>query len=180
MKNFERFTRIIKYRIEEEAEVKFGKRPFDVDESKCKRFIDDHLSQPGKWAGAESLMAISELYEANIIGFNEKDTYYFATGYNANYRRFIAFQMDSSSEYYHYNSVCGIKPALMYKCVNDLSKVVFNDTDGCKSLTVPNIQTFIFSHYFLYILAFALNEFRCNFLLYILIQILMVRANSQV
>lgn len=136
LKNFERFTRIIKFRIEEEQESKTGKRPLDVDESQCKRFIEEDLSQAGIWAGAESFMAISELYKVNMIGFNENDTYYFATGYNASYYRFIflAYRLNSISQYYHYNSVCGINAALMYKCVSDLSKVVFNNTDDVQLL----------------------------------------------
>lgn len=135
-KNFSRYERVLKFRIEEEAEAKTGKRPDDVNEAQCKKFIEEYLSVAGNWAGAESLMAISEIHQTNIIGFNEKDTYYFATGYNASYNRFIfiAYRMNSQSQFYHYNSVCGINPELMYKCVDKLSKAVFNDNDGSQIL----------------------------------------------
>lgn len=134
--HFERYARVLKFRIEEEYECKYGKRPNNVDETQCKAYVGEYLSQPGNWVGAESLMAISELYQTNIIGFNEKETYYFATGYNASYSRFIfiAYRKNSNGDYYHYDSVCGINPELMYKCVNDLSKVVFNHADDVQSL----------------------------------------------
>lgn len=131
LKNFHRYVRVLKYRVEEEAEIKTGQKPKNVNENQCKLFVDKYLSRAGNWAGAESLMAISEIYQTNIIGFNENDKFYFATGYNASYNRFIfiAYRMNSNSEYYHYNSVCGINAELMYKCVDNLSKVVFNAND---------------------------------------------------
>lgn len=126
--NFERYAHVIKFRIEEEEEAQSGKKPDNVDDAQCKKFVEEHLSRPGNWAGAESLMAISELYKLNVIGFNENEKYYFATGHNTSYSRFIfiAYRINSNSEYNHYNSVCGINPALMYTCVSDLSKVVFD------------------------------------------------------
>lgn len=135
-KNFSRYERVLKFRIEEEAEAKTGMRPDDVNETQCKQFVDEYLSVTGNWAGAESLMAISEIHQTNIVGFNEKDTYYFATGYNASYSRFIfiAYRMNSQSQFYHYNSVCGVNPELMYKCVDNLSKAVFNNSDGSQIL----------------------------------------------
>lgn len=134
--NFERYAAVLKFRIEEEEEARSGKRPNNVDESQCKKFVNEYLSRPGNWAGVESLMAISELYEVNVIGFNENEKYYFATGHNASYSRFIfiAYRLNYKSEYNHYNSVCGINPTLMYKCVSDLSKVVFDQPVGVQSL----------------------------------------------
>lgn len=109
--NFDRFYRCIKLRLVEE-----GKDASEVGEIECKEFVEGHLSKSGEYGGAESLMAISEMESTNIIVFNERDTYYFSTGYNASFDRFIciAYRMNLNSEYYHYDSVCKISPALMY------------------------------------------------------------------
>lgn len=131
LKYFDRYIHVLKYRVAEEVKIKTGKKQEKVNENQCKIFAASYLSRAGNWAGTECLTAISEIHQTNIIGFNENEKFYFASGYNASYNRFIfiAYRMNSKGVYNHYNSVFGINAQLMYKCVDNLSKVVFNTDD---------------------------------------------------
>lgn len=90
-------------------------------------FVSTNLCNQGAWGGTETILAVSNMFKVNIIIFNERGSFYFATGYNSKYERsiFLAYRIGSQSkdgkfEYNHYDSVCEINESLLYKCVKDL------------------------------------------------------------
>lgn len=52
-----------------------------------KDFISSELSQEGFWGGSETILAVSNMYRANIVVFLEGNEVYFATGFNPEYER---------------------------------------------------------------------------------------------
>lgn len=123
--HFERFKIVIKSR--EEIQIKTDKK--DESDKACMALLDC-LAKPCFWGGTESILAIGEIFKANIVIFLERDQYYFPNGFKANYDRsiFLAYRgsqiskTDKTIKYNHYESVCDISQDLLYKCACDLSK----------------------------------------------------------
>lgn len=118
-KNFERYKQSIKSRFSIHN---------DMDED-GKEFISNDLSKEGSWGGAETLLAVSHIFSVNILIFNERGEFYFATGFNANYNRtiFLAYRVGSMSKngsvrYNHYDSIIGLSEEILYNCASVLSK----------------------------------------------------------
>lgn len=79
-------------------------------------FVNDLLSQPGYWGGEESLKAISEMYQVNIIIFNEGSTPLLPNGFNFDYKQtvWIAYRYDGiACSRNHYDSVYKIPDDLL-------------------------------------------------------------------
>lgn len=110
LENLPRFERVIRLRLEDENHCA-------VDAGACEKFISDYIAKPGNWDGSESMMAIGELYSANIVIFKENELYYFATGFNETYDQvlFLAYRNRN-----HYDSVCEISENVLYNCSCDL------------------------------------------------------------
>lgn len=100
----------------------------------CVKLLCEKLSQSGVWGGIESLLAASQIYRVNILIFNEKGPFYFATGFNVQYDRciFMAYRIGSIDDvgkpkYQHYDSPAGISEEILYKCASQLSEKMQND-----------------------------------------------------
>lgn len=120
--NFEKYLKIIEYRLLDEAGEK-GVELSNIKEE-CFTFIS-HLSSAGYWGGAESIRAVSELFEVNILTFNEKGSFFFPNGFDVNNKRtiFLAYRLDvNENRYNHYDSICCIGEDLLYTCACDLVK----------------------------------------------------------
>lgn len=117
--NFNRFQRTIKLRVTEEI----PNMSSENIEMRSKSFVDEFLSKFNFWGGSESLIAISEIFEANIIIFRENGSCYFANGHNSAYNRvlFLAYRRIGSA-YNHYDSVSEIYQQELYPCVSYLCK----------------------------------------------------------
>lgn len=83
--------------------------------TECKLYVKLVLSKKGKWGGAESIIAISELEEVNIVIFNEDGSCYVLNKtykMNKKYQRLIciAYRFLQKGDQYrkHYDSVCDI------------------------------------------------------------------------
>lgn len=109
----------------------------EVDEL-GRKFVSEKLSKNGFWAGTETLIAISNIFEVNILVFEEKGPFYFATCYKSDYNRtiFLAYRRFGTRsnekkelECNHYDSVCGVDENLLYKCVTDLGTKIDNSVD---------------------------------------------------
>lgn len=79
------------------------------------------LERSGFWGGTESLIAISELYIANIVVFRENGPYNFATKYDEENKRtlFLAYR-NISGKMSHYDSVSHIDNIVLSNCAVDL------------------------------------------------------------
>lgn len=117
--NYDRYFVALKMALEEEKEAEGSKKDIDF-EIECKKLAEERLLQDGFWGGAESVMAISEVYKTNIVIFNENSSWYYANSFNSNYTETILLAYRQSNRkqnkkrYNHYDSVCGIsKDALL-------------------------------------------------------------------
>lgn len=99
-------------------------------------FLDENLSQDKFWGGAESMRAISYLYEVNIIVFLEDGPCYSVNHFNMGYKRSVAIAFRNSKhhsdsqtddneneviDFNHYDSVCEIDQQDMIKCMEKIA-----------------------------------------------------------
>lgn len=89
----------------------------------CKLFVKLALSKTSTWGGAESIHAVSEMKQVNIVLFNENGPCYTLTNINANYERSIciayrqAWNEDgevNNTVRNHYDSVCDMDSNVLY------------------------------------------------------------------
>lgn len=120
--NFDRFKMAIKGTLYERVERE-GKPLTDIDQS-CEHFIQNELPSPCCWGGSETIMAVREIFEVNVIVVPEKRQPYFANGFNFKYRRsiFLAYRCYGNAVYEHYDSVCRFEHDLLFRFANSLSK----------------------------------------------------------
>lgn len=91
----------------------------DIDniETECKSWIKYSLSKTGKWGGTETIYAVAELEQVNIIIFNEEGDFYTLRN-NERYNRTICIayrlqrneygEVISNALRNHYDSVCNL------------------------------------------------------------------------
>lgn len=96
-------------------------------EMECKMFVRHALSQNRFWAGVETLLAISELYETNVIVYNEDDKWaqFKHSGRKFNRSIVVAHRIGGSNEKgeamrNHYDSVCEIESADLYAVAHSI------------------------------------------------------------
>lgn len=128
--HFDHFKQAIKTRLEDENKLDMKS---DINEQ-CKIFVRDELSKPGYWGAHESVMAISEIHKVNIVTFAERGAFYFATGFNSAFDRFIflayrGYEVQNENGeknfiFNHYETICEISPEQMYTCVTHLLSVI--------------------------------------------------------
>lgn len=127
--HYDRYFVALKMTLEEEKEDKDSDNDIDF-EIECKKLAEKRLLQDGFWGGAESVMAISEVYKTNIIMFNENSSCYYVNGFNSNYSETILFAYRQSKRkkkqktYNHYDSVCGLSKDSMLIISEFLNKTV--------------------------------------------------------
>lgn len=130
-KNFERFKQILKLKLNVS------------DDDDIKEFISKDLSQEGYWGGEETLVAVSEMFNTNILIINENGPCYFSCGFNPDRKStiFLAYRMAKSKGkflyknkqpvYNHYDSICEMSKELLYKCAKNLSAKLDKDHTIC-------------------------------------------------
>lgn len=97
----------------------------DFDEE-CALFLRN-LSKQGFWGGSESLKAVSLIYKANILIFNEKGHFYFTNDAQITNNQCIIISFrcasgDKDAPRNHYDSVCEIQEEDVYICARELLK----------------------------------------------------------
>lgn len=96
--------------------------------NECLRFLDNNLSKSGCWAGMESIKAVSELKNINIIVVNDDGTAHLPNHFNPQFERSIIVLFSSltgkakeNSNRCHYDSVINIPSEIITKMSKDIS-----------------------------------------------------------
>lgn len=123
--NFSRFKHIIELRLKDEHPSDSIASIHEMRDNFVKQ-----LNRSGYWGGTESLIAISELYFANIVVFRENGPYHFATKYDEENKRtlFLAYR-NISGKMSHYDSVSHIDNIVLSNCAVDLYHKVSDTSD---------------------------------------------------
>lgn len=126
-KNIRRYEHALQGRVLDENEnIDNGKRkkqPTLRCMKKKREHILNELSKDTYWGGMESLQAVSEIFEVNILIFNEHGPVYFMSGFQSTYNKTIclAFRLGGEGdERNHYDSVSCIESDNIYKCAERL------------------------------------------------------------
>lgn len=96
--------------------------------NECLRFLDNDLSKSGCWAGMESIKAVSELKNINIIVVNDDGTAHLLNHFNPQAERSIIVLFSSlngkakeNSNRCHYDSVIDTPSEIITKMSKDIS-----------------------------------------------------------
>lgn len=91
-KNFSEFEFVLKHRIYEETNERVKNM-----KKRCIKFVKTQLSKDGTWGGTETLKAVGQIFDVNILVVNEKGTYHFPNGFEDSYDRIVllAFRVNS-------------------------------------------------------------------------------------
>lgn len=121
--NFEKYEADIMNRIYEKCNKK--KSEIEDIKNECEKYIDG-LSNQGNWGGLETVKAISAIFKANVIIFNEGGVVYAGNSFDPLYENIISlvyrfsYRLDEgyapSSERNHYDSVVGITDDVLNEC----------------------------------------------------------------
>lgn len=121
IENIEQYKQVLKYR---------------TDVTNIQDFVTKDLSKQGEWGGAETFLAVSNIFKVNILVFNEEGEFYLATGYKPSFSRtlLVAYRSNRKDEdgvriYDHYDSLCDMTELLLYTCAKCIAeKIDKNDT----------------------------------------------------
>lgn len=125
LENYSNFAPFLKNRVYELKESK------DIDnmDTECKLFVRLCLTQNGKYGGAETIHAVSQMKKVNIVIFNENGPCHMLANVNENYNRTIciAYQQvrnakgEALDERNHYVSVCDIDSTALYNAARAIA-----------------------------------------------------------
>lgn len=117
--NLEQYERRLMDRIHVK-EPKRAKEEKKGTVEKCKEFLDNYLAKKGRWCGSESMKAISELFETNIVVFSEGGHVYFGHPFDSSLKNvmMVAFRLPSqiNTERNHYDSVIKLDESCIAVC----------------------------------------------------------------
>lgn len=121
-------------------QVSINGRIYDENKSKAKLtkeqlkkknedFLSERLPKSGTWGGAETILAVQQLYEVNIVILNESGTSYVIGDFNFNYEKcaLIAYgyygpkkRLKKEAKRNHYNSVSKVDQKEAFMCMKTL------------------------------------------------------------
>lgn len=137
--NYSKFSHQLRNRVFELKEKigsiksKAKKKREDKDvtiDTECKLFVKLALSQTNTWGGAETIHAVSEMKQVNIVLFNEDGPYHMLTNINAKYNRSICIAYRQAWTEYgevnktlrnYYDSVCDVDSKVLYNAVQTIA-----------------------------------------------------------
>lgn len=111
--NYSSFINVLKGRI---YEVQNG-GPIDIS-VECATFLSTELPKLTCYGGAESLEAISALYNVNIVIINDDNYYSLACKFNEKYKRTIMLAYRNKN---HYDSVIEVSEANISEKAGDIA-----------------------------------------------------------
>lgn len=138
-KNFKQYERLLLGRVYARRGDHDTENKIEVTEENLIEYLDDCLSKDKNWAGLEAIQAISEIFNANVVIFNEWGDIYCGNSFNSSYENFItlAFRVSkkhierkslANTERDHYDSVIKISDDLLNKCASTL---IVNHAKSC-------------------------------------------------
>lgn len=126
-KNYKSFKYQMHGRLFEECDGNGFVLGKDLDADALK-FLDHTLLKSGTWGGAETIKAISELYQVNILVIEEENKCCFPFAFNMDYTYTvaIAFRLGEntqhSTKHNHYDAIWNISEHCLFNCAVDLAK----------------------------------------------------------
>lgn len=116
MEHFDAYRHVLQVRL---------KFPSEFIDEKGKHFLANELSSNGTWGGSESLIAMSEMFNINILVFNEGGSFSFSNVFKPEYNRciFLAYRKSSKQSgntHDHYDSIYKIDEQLLFGIASDL------------------------------------------------------------
>lgn len=124
LKRYERtlFGHVYATRCDDDKKIKI-----QAVEEDSKKFLDNYLSKYTAWAGPEAIHAISEIFKANVVIFNEWGEVNCGNSFDSSYEDIItlAFRVSNknnkkenvpNTQRNHYDSVIKISNDVMNKC----------------------------------------------------------------
>lgn len=139
------FGRVYAQHCNENENTKRTKKP-NIPEDSTK-FLDSYLSKDTAWAGPETIQAISEIFEVNVIIFNEWGEVNCGNSFDSSYKDVItiAFRVSgkdnnkenvSNTQRNHYDSVIKISNDVLDKC----AKMLWNNyTKSCSIKKISHV-----------------------------------------
>lgn len=130
-KNFKQYERLLLGRVYARRGDNDTENKTEITDQHLIDYLDDCLCKDKNWAGLEAIQAISEIYNANVVIFNEWGDIYCGNSFNSSYENFItlAFRVSkkhterkslANTERDHYDSVIKISDDLLKKCASTL------------------------------------------------------------
>lgn len=120
--HFESYSQDLKTRV---FEIKSNDR-IKCMEIECQNFLNESLAENHCWCGTESLKAISEIYNVNIVTIREENFCNMVKPININFDRVAILAYGKSGararEKDHYDSVVEIREALIREYSKDLAE----------------------------------------------------------
>lgn len=122
LENYSKFSHQLRDRV---YDLKKTEQIDNID-TECKLFVRLVLSKDGTWGGAETIHAVSELKQVNIVLFNENGPCYMLSNINMKYSRTIciAYRQAHNAKgelikdvRNHYDSVCDVSSTILYDAV---------------------------------------------------------------
>lgn len=125
------FRQALKSRVYEEMDESTVS---DMDKE-CKKILDEYLPNDFYWGGAETLKAVKEMFDVNILTFDEKGQCRFFNQFTeANNRTLIlAYRINPHRSEkvpirYHYDSVCDIPSSAIVDSIKYLSMFLHKES----------------------------------------------------
>lgn len=124
-KNFPKFLHDLKDRVYQTK----TKDEIENIETECKLWVKYSLAKNGTWGGAETICAVAELEQVNVIIFNEHGDFYTLRNMKQFDRTIcIAYRLQRNQYgdiipdaiLYHYDSVCDIESSTLLNAANVL------------------------------------------------------------
>lgn len=109
--------------------IKGSIEEYSDSEEECTNFVKKYLPKSGNWGGSESIKAISDMHQLNIVIFCENDSFYFHHDYNPCFERCVAIAYrkykdpKATVDRNHYDSIVEISPDDLTLCVKRLIEV---------------------------------------------------------
>lgn len=131
--NLKDFAFDIRGRIMEDRESRGEEKSSKITDRECEDYVKNCLVLRSCFGGAESLKAISKMFNVNILVFEEKGIFYLPLGFNTNYNRTISIAyrlaVKSISRRNHYDSVAEVQSDILCDCVNVLEQFASKKSD---------------------------------------------------
>lgn len=116
----------IKANLEEYKRFLAGSVANSNDDQEMVNFVTEVLPESGKWAGSESIKAVSDIHKVNVIVFLENDLFYFHHSFNPTFERTVAIAyrtygyVITNAPKNHYDSIVEIDSKDVFHCVQKL------------------------------------------------------------